>query len=153
MSRTLHRLGATLFATTVALAALGGCSGPAPIGNPGSGMCLDVVNQGVPQPGTPVLAKACDAAQNQRWAFGGTGRITGPGGLCMDVQGGIGRPGARVIYMPCTGALSQFWTAAAGGIVGVGDLCLDTEGGQLAPGTPLVLNICRDVPSQRWAVR
>ena len=150
---TLIRTLGPMLAAVATLAALGGCAAPAPIGTDSTAMCLDVVNHGVPQPGTAVLAKACDAGQNAQWAFGGTGRITGPGALCVDVQGGIGRPGARVIYTPCNGAPSQFWTASQGGIVGVGNLCLDTEGRKLVPGTPLVLNTCCGAPSQRWAVR
>ncbi len=148
MNRIFRSRGVILAVLAAAGALLAGCSTTTQIAS--GNLCMTAINQGIPAPGEPVLARACAPGQNQQWAFGGTGRITGVGGLCLDVQGGVGRDGAAVIYMPCSGAPSQFWTARSNSIVGVGNRCLD-HGGDAVRGGPLVINNCNGSPGQSWA--
>jgi len=147
MNTTLRTRSLMLAAFALGAAALAGCSTTTQIAN--GNLCMTAINQGVPAPGEPVLARACEPGQNQQWAFSGTGRITGVGNLCLDVQGGVGRDGAPVIYMPCSGAPSQFWTASNNRIVGVGERCLD-NGGDPVRGGPLVINRCNGSLGQSW---
>jgi len=147
MNTPFRTRGLTLAALALGAAALAGCSTTTQIAN--GNLCMSAINQGIPAPGEPVLARACEPGQNQQWAFSGTGRITGVGGLCLDVQGGVGRDGAAVIYMPCSGAPSQFWTARGNSIVGVGSRCLD-NGGDAVRGGPLVINSCNGSLGQSW---
>jgi hypothetical protein len=149
MNRILRTRVTMLVALAAAVATLAGCSTTTQIAN--GNLCVSAVSQGIPAPGSPVLAKACEPGENQQWAVGGPGRITGPGNLCLDVEGGVGRDGAPVIYVPCNGAPSQFWTPMNNTIVGVGGRCLD-NGGDPVRGGPLVINRCNGSLGQSWVI-
>ena len=127
-----------------------GCATTSQITSNDSNMCMNVVNHGSPQPGTPVIMQVCSPWQNQQWAFSGSGPITGIGGFCLDVRGSAPTDGAAVIYTPCSGAPSQYWSASNGAIVGIGGKCLDIGGGDPVRRAPLVINACNGSPGQRW---
>ena len=127
-----------------------GCATTGQLTSNDSNMCMNVVNHGPPQPGEPVIIKGCDPWRNQQWAFNGVGAITGIGGFCLDVKGGAPVNGATIIYTPCSGAPSQYWSANNGAIVGIGGKCLDIGGGDPVQGAPLVINPCNGSAGQRW---
>jgi hypothetical protein len=127
-----------------------GCATTSQITSNDSNMCMNVINHGSPQPGEPVIVQVCDPWQNQQWAFNGNGPIIGIGGFCLDVKGSAATDGAVVIYTPCSGSPSQYWSANNGAIVGIGGKCLDIGGGDPVRRAPLVINACNGSPSQRW---
>ncbi|HEV8568693.1 MAG TPA: ricin-type beta-trefoil lectin domain protein [Actinoplanes sp.] len=57
-----------------------------------------------------------------------TGAISGPGGHCLDVRGGLVLPGSPLSVYNCNGTLSQRWTVAADGTLGVAGMCATADG-------------------------
>ena len=146
MTKTPCAISALLLLVTASV----GCATTQQLTSGSTNMCMNVVNHGYPEPGAPVIMKACDPWRNQQWSFNGAGQIVGVGGFCVDVMGSAPNDGARVIYTPCSGAPSQNWRANNGTIVGIGGKCLDIEGGSPAQGAPLIINSCNGSPSQLW---
>lgn len=145
----------TLPALCVMLAVIGAnmtaCATSHQITSGDTNMCVNVENHGYPVQGTPLRVKPCDPWRNQQWVFS-NGAISGVGGMCLDVQGGMPNDGAPVVYEPCNGTPSQAWTVANGSVVGIGGKCLDIAGGQPSPWSSLVITSCTGSPSQQWIV-
>ncbi len=75
-----------------------------------SGKCLDVLYNET-RPGTPVIQHRCHNGLNQQWDYDNKGRIhprSSPD-KCLDVQGGSGVGGARIVILPCNERASQKW--------------------------------------------
>jgi hypothetical protein len=56
------------------------------------------------------------------------GAITGPGGHCLDLRGGVALPGGAVSAYACNGTPSQRWTLGADGTLRVGGMCATPDG-------------------------
>lgn len=130
------------------LASLASCSTTSQITSGNSNQCINVVNHGYPEPGTPLRIKPCDPWRNQQWSLT-NGQITGVGGFCVDVQGSAAMDGAAIIYVPCNGSPSQMWTYVNGTIVGIGGKCIDL-GHDAQAWPPLIIAPCTGSPSQVW---
>jgi hypothetical protein len=70
------------------------------------------------------------------------GSITGPGGHCLDIRGGIAFPGGAVSAYACNGTPSQRWTLAADGTLRAGGSCAAPDGSDVH------LTVCGD--SGQW---
>jgi Ricin-type beta-trefoil lectin domain len=139
-------------ASLAVLAALGGCVTSHQISAGPTNQCINVVNHGYPEAGTPLRVKPCDPWQNQQWTLNKNATITGVGGFCVDVQGSAPTEGAAILYVPCDGRSSQNWAAVNGTLTGIGGKCIDIGGGEPATGAPLILATCNGSPSQQWIV-
>jgi hypothetical protein len=126
------------------------CSTTQQISSSGTNMCMTVPYHGAPVAGAPLKVRGCDPWQNQQWSLQKNGQITGVGGYCLDVAGGEAKDGAAVIYVPCTDAPSQHWSAVNGTIVGIGGKCLDIGGGTASDMAALIITPCSGAPSQSW---
>ncbi len=141
-----------LVSVLAVLAAVGGCATSHQITAGPTNQCINVVNHGYPEAGTPLRVKPCDPWQNQQWTLNKNATITGVGGFCVDVQGSAATEGAAILYVPCDGRASQNWAAVNGTLTGIGGKCIDIGGGEPATGAPLVLASCNGSPSQQWIV-
>jgi ricin-type beta-trefoil lectin protein len=79
-----------------------------------------------------------------------SGSITGPGGKCIDVSGGVSVEGAQVQLGTCDGAASQTWVSLESGTIHTMGMCLDVSEGGTAAGTPVVLWVCDGGSAQQW---
>jgi len=71
--------------------------------------------------------------------------------LCVDVDRGDPRDGARVVLWSCSGSRSQSWSTLGGQIVSqLTGKCLDVDAGQVRPGAHTMVWPCNRSPSQRW---
>lgn len=90
-------------------------------------------------------------ASRQAWSINGDGSITGPGGHCLEVRGGLSFDETPVQIAACTGTPEQRWTAFENGqIRGIAGKCLDARGGASADSPPVQLYDCVAVPRQQW---
>jgi hypothetical protein len=105
--------------------------------------------------GDAVRLATCTSGINQRWTLSAGNELRGIYGRCVDVNGALAAPGARLVIWACHGQANQKWTARAAPPVvsalaptaalvsGLGaTLCLDVAGGSLSAGSPAVLNTC-----------
>ena len=72
------------------------------------------------------------------------GPITGAGGHCLDVRGGVALLGSPASVYDCNGTLSQRWTVAADGTLRVAGSCALADGGAVQIGT------CGNAASGQW---
>ncbi|MCP2313727.1 ricin-type beta-trefoil lectin domain protein [Kitasatospora paracochleata] len=79
-----------------------------------------------------------------------TGRITGIGGMCVDVAGGSNADGTPIQLHNCTGNPAQQWTVGGDGTVRALGKCLDVSGGSHADGAVVQLYTCNGTPAQQW---
>jgi len=81
---------------------------------------------------------------------GGTGKaVKGPGGLCLDVNGGNSANGTKVQLWGCNGSAAQQWTyVEAGSTLRAFGKCLDVSGGGTANGTKVQLWDCNSTGAQ-----
>lgn len=101
-----------------------------------------------PATGGSSAAKSPPAAIVPRPATARTGRIRGPGGLCLDVAGGKAADDSRVVVDDCSGADTQSWTLAADGTLRVsGSMCAL----QVGDGT-VHLIACDGRTTAQWSV-
>jgi Ricin-type beta-trefoil lectin domain len=141
-----------LAAIVLVLPAIAGCATSHQITAGPTNQCINVVNHGYPEPGTPLRMKTCDPWQNQQWTLNKNATITGVGGFCVDTQGSTDAEGTPIIYVPCDGRPSQNWASVNGTLTGIGGKCIDISGGQPVDAAPLVLATCNGSPSQQWAI-
>jgi glucosylceramidase len=81
---------------------------------------------------------------------GRTGPITGLGGKCLDVTGGLTANGNQPQLWTCASGPNQQWTLASDGTVrGLGK-CLDVTGSGTTDGTAVQLWDCFGGGNQRW---
>ncbi|GAA2685111.1 ricin-type beta-trefoil lectin domain protein [Actinoplanes palleronii] len=78
------------------------------------------------------------------------GTITGLGGKCADVAGGVTTNGTAVQLYTCNGSTAQQWTRASDGTLRSLGKCLDIVGPSTADGTLAHLWDCHTGTSQQW---
>jgi hypothetical protein len=79
-------------------------------------------------PGVPPVSPSPSATLAPPPASDQVGPITGAGGLCLDIRGGIALPGGAVSAYPCNGTPSQRWTVAADGTLRAAGSCAAPDG-------------------------
>ncbi|RSM91524.1 PKD domain-containing protein [Kibdelosporangium aridum] len=78
-----------------------------------------------------------------------TGRITGPGGKCVDVNGGSSADGTKIQLWTCTGGTNQQWTVN-GTTLRALNKCMNVAGGSTADGAQVQLSTCNGSGAQNW---
>ncbi|MFF2523461.1 ricin-type beta-trefoil lectin domain protein [Streptomyces liangshanensis] len=81
---------------------------------------------------------------------GGTGRITGLGGKCVDVAAASSANGTAVQLYDCNGSTAQRWTVASDGSLRALGKCLDLTAAGTANGTKAQLYDCNGSGAQKW---
>ncbi|GAA4878256.1 ricin-type beta-trefoil lectin domain protein [Kitasatospora terrestris] len=79
-----------------------------------------------------------------------TGRITGPGGMCMDVAGGSSADSTPIQLHNCTGSAAQQWTVGTDGTVRALGKCLDVAAASHNDGAVIQLYTCNGTSAQQW---
>lgn len=82
---------------------------------------------------------------------GRRGAIHGPGGLCLDIAGGVSQGSALIVYS-CNGQGNQRFEWTPRGELKVGGMCLDMQGGGNANGTRVLAWGCNGGRNQQWYV-
>ncbi|OKJ13794.1 glycoside hydrolase family 16 protein [Kitasatospora sp. CB01950] len=80
-----------------------------------------------------------------------TGRITGPGGMCVDVAGASGADRTPIQLHNCTGNAAQQWTVGTDGTVRALGKCLDVDAASHNDGATIQLYTCNGTPAQQWS--
>ncbi|MDQ3790309.1 MAG: ricin-type beta-trefoil lectin domain protein, partial [Actinomycetota bacterium] len=83
-------------------------------------------------------------------ASGGTTRITGIGGKCVDVNGGATADGTKIQLWTCTGGTNQQWTRDGGTLRSLGK-CMTATG--TADGSLVQLSTCNGGSGQNWTTQ
>ncbi|WP_327238521.1 ricin-type beta-trefoil lectin domain protein [Streptomyces sp. NBC_01317] len=79
-----------------------------------------------------------------------SGRITGYGGKCADINAASSANGTAVQIYDCNGSSAQNWTVSQDGTIrGLGK-CLDVAAAGTANGTPVQIYDCNGTGSQQW---
>ncbi|MDR6215723.1 lectin [Paracidovorax wautersii] len=113
-----------------------------------NGLCLDVA--GGLRAGNPLIAYRCAGGDNQRFTWTPYGELRA-GHLCLDVEGGSQREGARVIAWECRDQPNQKWAWDRGSIRSqYTGMCLDIQGGRARSGQSVVMWPCSGSANQRW---
>ncbi|MFJ1597017.1 RICIN domain-containing protein [Streptomyces sp. NPDC088261] len=81
---------------------------------------------------------------------GATGRITGLGGKCVDVNAASNANGTAVQLYDCNGSTAQQWTVSTDGTVRALGKCLDLAAAGTANGTKAQLYDCNGTGAQQW---
>ena len=147
------RLGSVLAVLFTALAS--GCTSAkmATISNGDSKQCIKMPRAGYPIAETPVRLTPCNPDKNRPWNTA-RGEISGPGTICVSVDGNDTADGTPVLYSACRSAPGQIWTVQPDGrIVGIGGKCLDVKGGAPVNMAPLIIAQCSEAPTQRWLLQ
>jgi hypothetical protein len=84
---------------------------------------------------------------------GGTNRITGLAGKCLDVAGAGTADGTKIQLYTCNGTAAQQWTVTPNSTVKSLGKCLDVAGGATANGTKAQLWTCNGTGAQNWAAQ
>ncbi|MGB3430020.1 MAG: lectin [Burkholderiaceae bacterium] len=82
---------------------------------------------------------------------GRQGPIHGPGGMCLDMQGGAIQ-GTPAILFPCHNSNNQRFNWTPRGELIVANMCLDVEGGNSANGARVIAWPCSGGRNQQWFV-
>ncbi|MGW2892825.1 ricin-type beta-trefoil lectin domain protein [Streptomyces griseoruber] len=104
------------------------------------------------QAATSVTAGSGGSTQKDGIGNSASGNITGEGGMCVDVTGGISTAGARLQLYPCTSGDNQNWVLAADGTVHALFKCMDVSGAGTADGTAVQLHTCNGTGAQQWTL-
>jgi hypothetical protein len=83
---------------------------------------------------------------------GGTSRIIGYTGKCVDVPAGNGVDGQYLIIWDCNGGNNQNWTFPGDGTIRDYGLCMDVAWGSTADGAVVQLANCSGNPAQQWVL-
>ncbi len=74
------------------------------------------------------------------------GQVTGLAGLCLNVDGGVAKPGNEIKTWTCNGTEAQFWTTPTDGTLRALGMCA-----QIATDSFLLeLDFCSQAASQQW---
>jgi len=120
------------------------------------GKCLDAPATLM---GTQLTLRSCHGGASQSFTQdpnNGEIALTGSG-LCLNIEGGIGHAGDRVILWPCTGGTrtyeNQAWRYDGWNIIGLEGLCVDVSGGDGSDGSPIIVWPCHGQANQAWSRR
>ncbi|AGZ44101.1 ricin b lectin [Actinoplanes friuliensis DSM 7358] len=80
---------------------------------------------------------------------GGTGRIVGANGSCVDVNAGSSADGTKVQLWTCNTGTNQQWTRTANTLRALGK-CMGVAGGATADGSLVQLSTCTGSGAQNW---
>jgi glucose/arabinose dehydrogenase len=80
---------------------------------------------------------------------GRVGRITGPGGKCVDVNGGSSADGTKIQLWTCGSGTNQQWTVD-GNTLRALNKCMTVAGGSTADGAQVQLSTCNGSGGQNW---
>ncbi|MEU4770194.1 PQQ-dependent sugar dehydrogenase [Actinosynnema sp. NPDC023794] len=80
---------------------------------------------------------------------GRTGRITGPGGKCVDVNGGSSADGTKIQLWTCGSGANQQWTVNGNTLRSL-DKCMTVAGGSTGDGAQVQLSTCNGTGAQNW---
>jgi hypothetical protein len=80
---------------------------------------------------------------------GGTGRIVGASGACVDVNGASSADGAKIQLWTCNGGTNQQWTRNGTTWRSLGK-CMGVAGGATADGSAVQLSTCNGSGAQNW---
>jgi glucose/arabinose dehydrogenase/PKD repeat protein len=80
---------------------------------------------------------------------GGTGRIVGAGGSCVDVNGGATADGTKIQLWTCNSGTNQQWTRTGNTWRALGK-CMGVAGGATADGSLVQLSTCNGSAAQNW---
>jgi streptogrisin C len=83
---------------------------------------------------------------------GGTSRIIGYAGKCIDVPYANGADGQYLWLWTCNGTAAQSWTFAGDGTVRAFGLCMDVAWGSTANGAVIQLAHCSGNPAQQFVL-
>ncbi|GAA4973698.1 ThuA domain-containing protein [Actinoplanes utahensis] len=85
---------------------------------------------------------------------GGTGRVTGFAGKCLDVANGGSADGTKIQLWTCNGSGAQTWQVSGQTLRNpASGKCLDVAGGATANGTKAQLWTCNGSAAQNWAAQ
>ncbi|UQU65823.1 ricin-type beta-trefoil lectin domain protein [Couchioplanes caeruleus] len=145
-----------------ALVTIAGCSGAASqswtrqadgtLLNPASGRCLDVPDSNRTPGAVQLQIYDCVRTDGQLWRLP-PGKVTGPGGLCVDVADGDPASVNAAQLFTCNGTDAQRWSTPGDGTVRTFGKCLDVSNAGTANGTPVQLFDCNGSGSQTWTSR
>lgn len=62
--------------------------------------------------GSPITVQTCTNAANQKWGYQSNGTLRNESGFCLDIEGGSGSDGARILGYSCHGGGNQQWYPA-----------------------------------------
>ncbi|MGZ8273169.1 MAG: lectin [Burkholderiaceae bacterium] len=82
---------------------------------------------------------------------GRQGTIHGPGGMCLDMRGGLIQ-GTQAIIHSCHGRNNQRFNWTPRGELIVGNMCLDVAGGSRENGASVIAWECNGNRNQQWVV-
>jgi hypothetical protein len=99
--------------------------------------------------GTGTLFEVDAFTLNTGTGSGGTGRITGLGGKCLDVRGASSADGTQVQIFTCNNTAAQTWTRTGQTLRALGK-CLDVSGASTANGAKIQLWTCNGTGAQNW---
>ncbi|GAA0376603.1 RICIN domain-containing protein [Micromonospora gifhornensis] len=135
--------------------------GPKVFAGVGSGLCL-----GLDGAGERAIAElaVCTGGPEQRWIVSRYGPDTvtltnAAYNQCLDVEGGSGDDGARLLQYGCHGEVNQQWRLQpvdGGAILLVAvhsGKCAQVHGGGTAAGDDVTQAPCNGNPAQRWTLR
>ena len=80
---------------------------------------------------------------------GGTGRIVGAGGACVDVNGASSADGTKIQLWTCNNGTNQQWTRTGTTWRSLGK-CMGVAGGATADGSLVQLQTCTGSGGQNW---
>ncbi|UQX04458.1 ricin-type beta-trefoil lectin domain protein [Streptomyces sp. RerS4] len=92
------------------------------------------------------LAAGAGAALNPQ------GKVSGPGGKCLDVKGGKAANGTQIQLYTCNGTVAQSWILGKDGTLRALGKCLDNSRNLAANGNKISLWDCNGSAAQRWSV-
>jgi hypothetical protein len=126
-------------------------SGPGPITNTFSGLCIDT--NGPQGPGVHTQVRDCGNYSGQSWSYDTASNhlVNPPSGLCLDTAGAPAT-GVNAVLNPCGNYTGQQWQyhASTGQFTNLtSGLCLDTAGPP-ANDVNLLLNPCGNYTGQGW---
>lgn len=115
-----------------------------------NGRCWDLA--GGRREGAQLQLWDCHGGDNQRFRYD-NGQLKS-GDLCLDVEGGNGNNGSRVIAYRCHGGRNQQWSLGGDQVrTRLNNRCVDVEGGRGNNGTRLIVWDCHGGANQRFAWR
>jgi type 1 glutamine amidotransferase len=84
---------------------------------------------------------------------GGTGRIVGLGGKCLDVAGAGTADGTKIQLYTCGATAAQRWTVTPNSTIKALGKCLDVAGAGTTNGTKVQLYTCNTSAAQNWSAQ
>jgi hypothetical protein len=117
-----------------------------------SGRCLDVPNANTTPGAVQLQVYTCNGSAGQIWKLP-PGPLSGPGGLCADVNGADPAPGTGIQLYGCNNSDAQRWSAPGDRSLRTLGKCLDVRNAGTGNGTPVQIWDCNGSAAQQWVTR